>query len=456
MDTGFYRPEREFEASINRKAHMLDMLPMRGSAFIKENSFTGGILPTGVMSPAFLPTASFANSVNIIETAYRPAKKGTSLAGRKHASAITSLGPADHKQIPFNKKEASEKSETGYAPEAKEEKFDPIKFRNDAKLIMGKYPNSVLRMNNNDLNPYLSLDMGGYDNKLVDFPPKSRGKFEIFPLAEHYKDDTGYAHSVFVRGSKLTSGTDEPHQEYLDRYEAWKFARQLKKKFGDSLTTHLLYYGLNDVRHHLPTGYKNEGGKKFKKINITGSYKNFFSDVPVECDTINPYIKAGSKGQLALLYGAPKVPLGKSGYINLERYLLAKAMVESNGKPLADNKKKPKIQGLMQMSPETAEEVNVWNRHDPVESLEGARVYTRLLFRRFRGDTDKEDAAYNTGPTKLEGLISKNSITWKSMVSIETANHKKRIDDAYQHGPIPYVYGGNEDMRDELIRACVP
>jgi soluble lytic murein transglycosylase-like protein len=61
--------------------------------------------------------------------------------------------------------------------------------------------------------------------------------------------------------------------------------------------------------------------------------------------------------------------------------------------------------GLMQLMPETAKHLEVENRLDPQQSIEGGTKYLRELFNRFN-DLDLVIAAYNSGPTRVARLQS--------------------------------------------------
>lgn len=80
--------------------------------------------------------------------------------------------------------------------------------------------------------------------------------------------------------------------------------------------------------------------------------------------------------------------------------LLAVVMEESGGQPNAVSHKG--AQGLMQLMPETAQEVGVVDSHDPEQNLLGGARYLAKMINRYDGRLDVALAAYNAGPGNVD------------------------------------------------------
>ena len=81
--------------------------------------------------------------------------------------------------------------------------------------------------------------------------------------------------------------------------------------------------------------------------------------------------------------------------------------------------------GLMQLMPQTAEDLGVKNPHDPVENVIGGVKYLKGLLDRYSGNVKKALAAYNWGPGNLEKYGTKGNMPQ------ETRNYLRIVTDRY-------------------------
>jgi soluble lytic murein transglycosylase-like protein len=79
--------------------------------------------------------------------------------------------------------------------------------------------------------------------------------------------------------------------------------------------------------------------------------------------------------------------------------LKAVIAVESNFDPGAISVKG--ATGLMQLMPQTARDMYVYDIFDPLQNIEGGARYLRQLQDRYRGDLHQVLAAYNAGPERV-------------------------------------------------------
>ena len=91
-----------------------------------------------------------------------------------------------------------------------------------------------------------------------------------------------------------------------------------------------------------------------------------------------------------------------SAKAGLSRDLIAAVMRQESGFDARAVSRKG-AKGLMQLMPETAKELGVADVFDPAQNVEGGARYLRSLLDKYGGNLVQALAAYNAGPTAVDG-----------------------------------------------------
>lgn len=105
-----------------------------------------------------------------------------------------------------------------------------------------------------------------------------------------------------------------------------------------------------------------------------------------------------------------KVPLNTQAYhreirsaaeYNAVEESLIRAIIHAESAYQPDARSPKGAQGLMQLMPATAADLEVSNPFDPAQNIDGGARYLSQLLAEFKGDMDLATAAYNAGPNAV-------------------------------------------------------
>jgi soluble lytic murein transglycosylase-like protein len=105
-----------------------------------------------------------------------------------------------------------------------------------------------------------------------------------------------------------------------------------------------------------------------------------------------------------------KVPLNTQAFdreirsaadFNAVEESLIRAIIHAESAYQPDARSPKGAQGLMQLMPATAADLEVANPFDPAQNIEGGARYLSQLLLEFKGDLDLAAAAYNAGPNAV-------------------------------------------------------
>ncbi len=134
---------------------------------------------------------------------------------------------------------------------------------------------------------------------------------------------------------------------------------------------------------------------RFRDENGVWHFSNTRSDVRYRL-----YLKTSRLGGVQYLKKYDAIIRRAAEQFDIEVNLI-KAIIKAESSFDPDAISESGAQGLMQLMPDTAEEMRVGNPFDPEENILGGTRYLSLLLKRFEQDKRLAIAAYNVGPTAV-------------------------------------------------------
>jgi soluble lytic murein transglycosylase len=107
--------------------------------------------------------------------------------------------------------------------------------------------------------------------------------------------------------------------------------------------------------------------------------------------------------------------------------LLVKAVIKAESNFDYQAVSRRGAQGLMQLMPDTAADLNICDPFDPQANILGGTCYLRQMLGRFKGNVKLALAAYNAGPTLVENLGRMPRITETRRYVLTVLNHYRNM-----------------------------
>lgn len=136
------------------------------------------------------------------------------------------------------------------------------------------------------------------------------------------------------------------------------------------------------------------------KTYVLGSLSRVFSLFNTNKAVVSDTYGSGGMTKLSRVKLKPIVDSASKHYDLPSSLIWAVIKVESDFNPQA--RSDAGALGLMQLMPETAEEMKVKNPFDPVDNIFGGTKYLSYLHKRFNGNKKLVIAAYNAGPGNVD------------------------------------------------------
>jgi soluble lytic murein transglycosylase-like protein len=136
--------------------------------------------------------------------------------------------------------------------------------------------------------------------------------------------------------------------------------------------------------------------------NIAPPQNHDYQVLRFPCYAADPKCRSVSWDKVPLNTQAFGREIRSAAEYNAVEESLIRAIIHAESAYQPDARSPKGAQGLMQLMPTTAAELNVANPFDPAENIEGGARYLSQLLAQFKGDLDLATAAYNAGPNAVE------------------------------------------------------
>lgn len=132
--------------------------------------------------------------------------------------------------------------------------------------------------------------------------------------------------------------------------------------------------------------------------NVAPPDNHDFQVLRFPCYAADPKCRSVAWEKVPLNVVAFRSEIRDAASYNAVEESLIRAIIHAESAYQPDARSPKGAQGLMQLMPETAAELEVANPYDPAQNIDGGTRYLSQLLAEFKGDLELTTAAYNAGP----------------------------------------------------------
>ena len=135
--------------------------------------------------------------------------------------------------------------------------------------------------------------------------------------------------------------------------------------------------------------------------NIAPPQNQDYQVLRFPCYAADPKCRSVSWEKVPLNTQAFQREIRSAAEYNAVEESLIRAIIHAESAYQPDARSPKGAQGLMQLMPATAADLEVANPFDPAQNIDGGARYLSQLLAEFKGDLDLATAAYNAGPNAV-------------------------------------------------------